>query len=415
LRLALKEVGCDRVLIVAPAALTLNWERELARWAPDLTVRRLQGSRLDREACYQLPIPVVVGSYEQIRLDIPQFDASTHFAIVILDEAQRIKNAESETAFACRQLPFGRAWALTGTPVENSVSDLLSIFRFLNPTLLHTGMPRAEVHTRIRPFFLRRRKAEVLPELPPIIIQDLPLELTGLQREAYDAVWDGRKTFLNNNGDETNDGSIFALITRLKQLCNFDPESNESIKLESLRVIVESFTEPGDKLLIFSQYVKALHWLSARLGDLPHDLYHGEMPEDARDRALTDFEQKPGPRALLVSLRAGGVGLNLPSASTVVMFDRWWNPAVENQAIQRAHRFGRDRPLQVVRFLVADSIEERIDKLLQEKQAIFEEYVEQAENATVRLFSRNELRRILDLPTERTAGGSATANTITHS
>jgi SNF2 family DNA or RNA helicase len=379
--------------------LTLNWERELARWAPDLTVRRRRGSRLDWEACYQLPIPVIVGSYEQIRLDTPQLDASTHFDIVVLDEAQRIKNAESETAFACRQLPFGRAWALTGTPVENSVSDLVSIFRFLNPTLLHAGMSRAEIHNRIRPFFLRRRKTEVLPELPPIIIQDLPLELAGLQREAYDAAWEGRRTFLNED-DDTGDGGIFAIITRLKQLCNYEPQSSKSVKLDSLRVIVESFSEPGDELLLFSQYVETLQWLSSRL-DLPHDLYHGQMGEVDRDRALTVFEKEPGPRALLVSLRAGGVGLNLQSASLVVLFDRWWNPAVENQAIQRAHRFGRDRPLQVMRFLVADSIEERIDTLLQQKQAIFEQYVEQAENATVRLFSRNELRRLLDLPTER--------------
>ncbi len=416
LRLALAAVGCDRALIVAPTALTLNWERELARWAPDLTVRRLQGPRLDREACYQLPIPVVIASYDQVRLDIDQIGAEAHFNIVVLDEAQRIKNPDSETAFACRQLPLDRAWALTGTPVENSVSDLLSIFRFLNPTLLHSGMSRVEVHNRIRPFFLRRRKTEVLPDLPPIIVQDLPLELTGLQREAYDAAWDRRKAFLNEDeGDEVAYGSIFALITRLKQLCNFEPHSGESVKRDSLRVIVESFTEPGDKLLVFSQYVETLHWLSGQLGGLPHELYHGQLPEAARDRALRVFEQEPGPRALLVSLRAGGVGLNLPSASLVVLFDRWWNPAVENQAIQRAHRFGRDRPLQVVRFLVADSIEERIDTLLREKQAIFEEYVEQAENAPVKMFSRNELRRLLDLPTERASGIAPGSNIVTRS
>jgi SNF2 family DNA or RNA helicase len=398
LRLALMQAGCDRALIVAPTALTLNWERELARWAPDLTVRRVRGSRPDREACFQLPIPVVVASYEQIRLDTQQLDPDIHFDIVVLDEAQRIKNAESDTAFACRRLPYGRAWALTGTPVENSVSDLLSIFRFLNPTLLHSGLSRAEIHARIRPHFLRRRKTEVLPDLPPIITQDLPLELAGLQREAYDAVWDG---------------SIFALITRLKQLCNYEPQSGESVKLDSLRVITESFTEPGDKLLVFSQYVETLQWISARFSDLPHELYHGQMDEAARDRALATFENQPGPRGLLVSLRAGGVGLNLPSASLVVLFDRWWNPAVENQAIQRAHRFGRDRPLQVVRFLVTDSIEERIDTLLRGKEAIFEQYVERAENATVRLFSRNELRRLLDLPTERTE--TRGSNTITQS
>lgn len=409
LRLALKEPYCDRALIIAPTALTLNWERELGRWAADLTVRRLRGPRLEREACYQLPIPVVVASYEQIRLDISNLGHGTHFDIVVLDEAQRIKNAESDTAFACRQLPFGRAWALTGTPVENSVNDLVSIFRFLSPDLVHNGMSRAEIHRRIRPFFLRRRKSDVLPDLPPIIVQDLPLALDGPQREAYDAVWAARAGSIHA-GDH---GSIFALIARLKQLCNYELESGESVKLESLRLIAESLSEPTDKLLIFSQYVQTLKWLSERLPDLPHGLYHGQMDDRARDRALALFEEEKGPRALLVSLRAGGVGLNLPSASTVVLYDRWWNPAVENQAIQRAHRFGRDRPLQVVRFLVADSIEERISVLVREKQAIFERYVEQAENATIRMFSRNELYRLLDLPAERS--GTLRATITNHS
>jgi SNF2 family DNA or RNA helicase len=413
LRLALKTPGCDRAMIVAPTALTLNWQRELARWAPELTVRRLEGNRQNREACYDLPIPVIVASYEQIRFDSDLLGAHRHFDIVVLDEAQRIKNAESDTAFSCRTLSFGRAWALTGTPVENSVSDLLSIYRFLSPTLLNTGMSRAEVHLRIRPFFLRRRKSEVLPDLPPIIIQDLPLELSGNQREAYDAVWEGRKTLVGDDGAEVNDGSIFALITRLKQLCNFDPQSCESIKLESLQVIVENCTEPTDKLLVFSQYVETLRWISARLGEFPHSLYHGGMDEGERDKALSDFEAKKGPCALLLSLKAGGVGLNLPGASTVILFDRWWNPAVENQAIQRAHRFGRDRPLQVVRFLVNDSIEDRIDALLTEKQALFEEYVEQAENAAVRPFSRGELRRLLDLPPERPRRIPKDTSTIT--
>jgi SNF2 family DNA or RNA helicase len=398
LRLALQLPDCDRALIVAPAPLTLNWERELGRWAPNLTVRRLCGSKSDREAGYQLPIPVLVGSYEQVRLDVCTLDPDSHFDIVILDEGQRIKNTDSETAFACRLLPRSRAWVLTGTPVENSVDDLLSIFRFLKPGLLHSGMPRFELHDRIRPFFLRRRKKEVLPDLPPIIVQDLPLELEVAQRRAYDAAWESRKTLIRSQGESVSDGSIFALITRLKQLCNYDPDSDESVKLDSLRLIIDALSEPTDKVLIFSQYVETLKWLSERLGDIPYDLYHGQLSESVREDALARFEREPGPRALLVSLRAGGVGLNLPSASVVVLFDRWWNPAVENQAIQRAHRFGRDRLLQVVRFLVVDSIEERIDTLLGEKQVLFDQYVEKAENAPVRPFSRNELRTLLDLP-----------------
>jgi SNF2 family DNA or RNA helicase len=397
LRLALQLPDCDRALIVAPAALTLNWTRELARWAPNLTVRRLQGSREDREGWYELPVPVLVGSYEQIRLDASTLPRAARFDIVLLDEAQRIKNPDSETAFACRLLPRSRSWVLTGTPVENSADDLLSIFRFLQPTLLHPGLPRAELHDRIRPYFLRRRKGEVLPELPPIIVQDLPLELQGPQRLAYDDVWEGRRTWLRSE-ETAADTSLFGLITRLKQVCNFDPVSGESVKLDSLRLIVDGLTEPTDKLLIFSQYVETLEWLTERLGDIPRELYHGQLPAAAQDSALARFEREPGPRVLLLSLRAGGVGLNLPSGSLVVLFDRWWNPAVENQAIQRAHRFGRDRPLQVVRFLVVDSIEERIDRLLQEKQLLFEQYVEMAESASIRLFSRHELRRLLDLP-----------------
>jgi len=407
LGLALREAGCDRALVVAPTALTLNWERELTRWAPHLTVRRLQGSRLDREACYQLPIPVVIASYEQIRLDAPQTLAT--FDIVVLDEAQRIKNVDSETAFACRQLRFTRAWALTGTPVENSVNDLLAIFRFLNPALLNIGMSRAEVHNRIKPFFLRRRKSEVLPDLPPIIVQDLPLELGQVQREAYNATWEARTGVL---GEDDSNVGIFAMIARLKQVCNFDRDTGASVKFDSLRVLAENLSEPDDKLLVFSQYVETLEWISARLGELPHNLYHGGMDGVARDEVLSVFENEPGPRALLISLKAGGVGLNLPGASAVILFDRWWNPAVENQAIQRAHRFGRDRPLQVVRFLITDTIEERIDTLLREKQDIFELYVEKAENATVRRFSRNELRRLLDLPPEQTS--DSTTSTSTH-
>ncbi|MGH9428158.1 MAG: helicase-related protein, partial [Terriglobia bacterium] len=173
--------------------------------------------------------------------------------------------------------------------------------------------------------------------------------------------------------------------------------SGESVKLDSLRLILEALSQSSDKMIVFSQYVETLKWLSRELDQFHHDVFHGQLDEFAKDRVLSRFEREPGPRALLMSLKAGGVGLNLQSASAVLLFDRWWNPAVEDQAIQRAHRFGRDRPLHVFRFLIVDSIEERIGAVLSEKQALFDRYVEQADSAVVRLFSRNELRRLLDL------------------
>ncbi len=399
IELLLQQGAWKRVLVITPASLTLNWKTELERWGPSLVVRRVQGSPQDRAAYYRLPIPVLIASYEQIRVDAPVSAPRLHFDLVLLDEAQRIKNADSAAALACRLLPRDRAWALTGTPVENTVEDLVSIFQFMRPGLLRDGQSKAEMHTRIREHFLRRRKADVLGELPPIIVQDLLLELNGRQAEAYDELWSARRELARESGVPVSEAHLLALITKLKQLCNFDPDSQESIKLDSLRIILESLSDPSDKILIFSQYVRTLEWLSRRLCDFPHDLFHGGLSEGSRAQVLARFQAEPGPRALLISLKAGGVGLNLNCASSVVLFDRWWNPAVEDQAINRAHRFGRSVPLHVFRFLVVNTIEDRIARILKEKKAVFDAYVEEAESAVVSHLSRGDLKRLLELNT----------------
>ena len=163
-----------------------------------------------------------------------------------------------------------------------------------------------------------------------------------------------------------------------------------------IRPLLDTVASNYEKVLIFSQYVNSLLWLSERI-DIPHSIYHGGLSLEVREGVLDAFRKQDGPQALLMSLQAGGVGLNLQEASMVILLDRWWNPAVENQAVQRAHRFGRETPLQVVRFLVENSVEERILKILQEKEALFDEYVETAPGSPSEHVRFNQLRRILDL------------------
>lgn len=402
LTLVLRSPELNRALIVAPASLTLNWQRELATWAPRLVVRRVVGGDEERAASYQLPIEVLIASYDQIRTDALYRIPDGTFDVVVLDEAQRIKNHGSQTSFACRLLPRKRAWALTATPLENSRGDLEAVFAFVRPGLIDRTVRKADLFARIAPHLLRRRKAAVLSDLPPVVIQDLVVDLTEAQRAAYDEVWEGRVRMLEDEPHPVSTTALLALLTKLKQICNFDPGSSQSSKLDAIGTVIESLDSAEDKVLIFSQYVKTLEWLAPRLGPIPHEIYHGGLSPDERDQVLSRFEESSGPRILLMSLRAGGLGLNLQSASVVVLFDRWWNPAVEVQAIYRAHRFDRAGPLHVLRLLVHDSIEERINEILGAKEELFREYVDQAPVAEAHLLTRGDLLRILELTPSET-------------
>jgi SNF2 family DNA or RNA helicase len=401
LALLFKSPDISQSLVVVPSSLQLNWYRELARWAPDLSVRIVDGSPTHRSWLYRLPVNVLVASYDHLRRDVDILSSRLSFDVVILDEAQHIKNPNSKTALSSRRLKRVRSWALTGTPVENSVSDLLAIFRFVRPGLLSAGMDRHLVHELIQPFFLRRRKQEVLSEIPDMIVQDLPLQLRGAQLAAYQDVWRNRRLHVEHNGGSISETHLFALLTRLKQLCNFHEPSGVSSKLDVLKTIIEQLSSESDKVLLFSQYVETLRWIEAQLqGEVPCDLYHGSLSASERDIVLETFRKRPGPRILLMSLRAGGTGLNIPEASHVVLFDRWWNPATEAQAIARAHRFGRRSVLHVLRFMVEATVEERVSEILAEKQLLFEHYVDEARSADVLSLNRSDLLKILSLEEE---------------
>lgn len=382
-----------RVLIIAPTSLCLNWQREIERWAPDLVVRRVIGDRSDRAYTYRLPIQILVASFEQIRIDCHDIAANVRFDLVIIDEAQRIKNRNSAINLACRILPRDRSWALTGTPLENEPSDLTAIFSFLKPQLLRDSMTRDQMHKAMRGHFLRRMKSDVLAELPPVILREIRLELGNQQRRTYEELWQDRRTIRQAEPRDMAT-SMLAILTRLKQVCNFDDESGESVKLEVVQEILSRLEDSGSKVLIFSQYVATLEKISDSIS-ISHEIFHGGLTTIARDRVLNNFRNSLGPRALLMSLQAGGVGLNLQEASTVIMFDRWWNPAKEDQAIHRAHRYGRQSALEVIQFIVEDSVEERIDAVLQTKRDLFDEYVTSVPQRE--WMNSDKLRKILEL------------------
>ena len=287
--------------------------------------------------------------------------------------------------------------ALTGTPIENSRTDIESIFAFLRSGLVQPTDGRAKVLSAIAPHFLRRHKAEVLADLPPIIVQDMNLELKEGQRSAYDAAWEAGSMALRRAHHPIPAPDLLALITRLKQICNFAPEGDESCKVDALQVLLESAAATGIKVLLFSQYVETLNRLSQSIDAMPTSVYSGEQSTAERDDVLTAFERESGSRVLFMSLRAGSVGLNIPSADLVILFDRWWNPAVEAQAVNRAHRLGRSTPLHVMRFLVKDSVEEHIDAILTTKQQLFDDYVESVDVADIPALTRNDLIHALGI------------------
>lgn len=398
------EKDVNRAIIVAPTSLTTNWMDEFAKWTPSLTVRRVEGDAQNRKAFYLLPIPVLVASYEQIRLDGLDQIPSNAFDIVILDEAQRVKNRSSTTSLACRLLPRKRAWALSATPLENNESDIESILGFLNPSV-RKSLSRQTLNEKLNSMMLRRRKSDVRSELPPVILQDLRINLSLHQRNKYDDLWFRRTDIIRHSAPSNNIASVLlGLITRLKVICNFDESTNTSAKWKALQDILDQ-TGSSTRVLVFSQFVETLRWISERM-QLPHSLLTGSMSLAERQESINTFKNSLSPRVLLVSLRAGGVGLNLEEATHVVLFDRWWNPAVEIQAIYRAHRFQREEPLHVIRFLVVDTVEERIAEILDQKEQLFDDVIESVETES-RSFSQQEMMRILQftendvLPTEK--------------
>jgi SNF2 family DNA or RNA helicase len=404
IRLLLHSGQLRQVLLICPKPLVTNWLREFQMWAPELPVCAIEGEPARRRWQWSLAdIPIKVANYELLLRDRPWVvDDKRHFDLVVLDEAQRIKNRSSSSHQVVCELSRTRSWALTGTPVENSPDDLVGIFEFLASGLLSMGMTPRRLREATRDYILRRTKEQVLTQLPPKLFRDALLQLTPEQQCSYERAEHDGVVQLTKLGPSITIQHVFELVLRLKQICNFDPLTGRSAKFDRLEADLEEVVASGKKAIVFSQWVSSLHQLRQRLRRFGPVEYHGRVASRQRDAVIQRLRHDRSTHVILMSYGAGSVGLNLQFCEYVFLFDRWWNPAVEDQAINRAHRIGAAGPVTVTRFVTCDTIEERIEQILAEKRQLFETILAETDRPTSWGLSQSEIFGLFDL---RVAGG----------
>jgi superfamily II DNA or RNA helicase len=410
-------------LVVLPTSLIANWQAEAARVAPTLRTLTLQGTRRHALAQDIAGHHLVLTTYPLVWRDIERLSQQP-WHLVVLDEAQTVKNAGSRAARALRKLQAAHRLCVTGTPLENHLGELWSHFDWLMPGFLGDARSfqrqwrrpiegngetlRAQLLAqRVRPFILRRRKDEVATELPPRTEVLRRLRLQGAQRDLYESVRLAADEQVRRLLERVDfDGAQIAVLDallKLRQACcdprlvpGAPPDAGPGAKLALLAEMLPALVEEGRRVLVFSQFTTLLGLLSDQLRalDLPHLSFTGDVPPAQRGAMVKRFQSKAHEPVMLLSLKAGGVGLNLTAADTVILLDPWWNPAVERQAIDRAHRIGQDQPVFVYRLVVEGSIEERMLALQQRKAALADSVIG-SDGALAPKFSADDLKRLL--------------------
>lgn len=398
------------ILIVCPASLTYNWLSEIKKFAPGMQAVIIDGSKTERAAQQKQASDsdVVITSYPLLRKDILWYEKQTYHT-VFFDEAQAFKNPITQTARAVKRIQADYRFALTGTPVENSLEELWSIFHVVFPDLFqglkeYSRLTRKQIARRVRPFLLRRLKEDVLAELPEKIESVDFVELLPEQKKLYGAYLAKlRHDTLKHLDKDTlrkNKIKILAGLTRLRQICCHpslfvDGYKGSSAKFEQLMRIMEESKLAGRRVLIFSQFTKMLQLIGREMAiqGMPFFYLDGQTPSEERLELTNRFNA--GERDLfLISLKAGGTGLNLTGADTVILYDLWWNPAVEEQAADRAHRMGQTNIVQVIKLVAKGTIEEKMNELQEKKRELIDEIIDSKDKGTSSL-TEEDIREIL--------------------
>lgn len=411
--LAEKQANKDmKALIVVPASLVYNWYQECKQFAPGLKVQVVNGGKDNRVEQLESKADVYVTSYQSFLKD-ERLHANVSYQVLILDEAQMVKNSQTKIAQSLRKLTIPKRFALSGTPVENKLEDLWSIFQVIIPGFFPSKekfkkFPTELITKMIQPFVLRRTKEEVLFDLPERIETNYFNELSKEQKEIYLAQLELiQETLAQMNSDEfkKNRISILAGLTRLRQICcspqlYFDDFNGESGKLAQLRGLLTQALENNRRILIFSQFSHMLNIIEEELAkfDIPCFKLDGSISSKHRMEMVSAFNQGEK-KVFLISLKAGGTGLNLTGANTVILYDLWWNPAVEDQATSRAHRMGQKEVVEVWRLITKGTIEEKIYELQQSKRELFDQ-VMQGDDPLNSQLTEEDIRQIFQVGIE---------------
>lgn len=415
--------GSCTSIVVVPTSLIYNWCSEVYKFAPELTITAVVGSKAERESLIKsaLSSDILVTSYALIRRDIDSYKNFT-FRYCILDEAQHIKNPASQAAKAVKQLISNHKLALTGTPMENNLTELWSVFDFILPGYMHSHSKFVEKYEgpilkgdtsalsslskQLKPFILRRLKQDVLKELPEKIEHVIEAELTDEQKKLYIAYLERAKGDLFNEikekGFERSQMKILSVLTRLRQLCChpalfIDGYEGDSGKLLLLKEVVEDALMAGHRILLFSQFTSMLAIIKEWLIESQIDYLYldGSTPAEERIRLVRGFNNGEG-KIFLLSLKSGGTGLNLTGADTVIHYDPWWNPAVEDQATDRAYRIGQTKTVHVMKLVTHGTIEEKILNLKDRKKQLVNAVIQSGETLINKL-SQQELMELFEM------------------
>ena len=360
-------------IVIVPNTLVGSWQQEFRKWVPELAVATAVFGAKDREQAWEHTIGrahVILTTYEQARSQ-PQALTRSPIPLVIADEAHRLRNWTSDTSDAFREIQADRLWMLTGTPVERDAEDLGTLLTVLDPRKFSpddSRLPASQLRARARPFVLRRSKIDVLPQLPEATTNKEYLALTPAQRIKYDEVLRSPKG---------GPGAILSQWQELRQICDYEKKSGASSKLDRILELLEDIQILGEKALVFSYLLAPLDGLEPRLKAhrIPFERIDGSMDRAERENALARFKRDPDAVTLLASSRVASEGLTLTEANHVIFVNRWWNPSANRQAEDRVLRIGQDRPVTIHHLITQNTIEDRLEAILETKSLTFEELI----------------------------------------